>query len=292
MILDKLNDFSPVIEAKLKEALENEMPIYNGHFKAMEYSLLAGGKRLRPFILNEFYKAAGGNDLNCLNFAAALEMIHTYSLIHDDLPAMDNDDMRRGKPSCHKAFGESTALLAGDGLLTGAFLFAAKTKNIPSDRVLKAIEFLAELAGNEGMIGGQVIDLAIEKGSPDLETVTDMYKRKTGCLLVAAAKIGTLLAGGNGEMLNAAENYGYNLGLAFQIQDDILDALGDEQVLGKPTGSDHKNSKATYFSLVGENNAREDILRFTNKAKSALKIFGDRGNTLLELADFLINRKY
>ncbi len=292
MIENKLKSFLPIIEEKLKLALNRGNIPYDQHYKAMEYSLLAGGKRLRPFILGEFYKAAGGCGNDYLNFAVALEMIHTYSLIHDDLPCMDNDDMRRGRPSCHKAFGETTALLAGDGLLTGAFLECSKTENIPADRVQKATAILAFCAGNEGMIGGQVIDLAFQEISPDLELVTDMYKRKTGCLLVAAAKIGTVLAGGSDEMLKNAEEYAYNLGLAFQIQDDILDSLGDEKLLGKPVGSDEKNNKSTYLSIVGMEKAKEDVVKFTNKAKASLEIFGALADTLKQLADYLINRKF
>ena len=171
-------------------------------------------------------------------------MIHTYSLIHDDLPSMDNDDFRRGKPSCHKQFNEATALLAGDALLTKAFEIAAKTQNISSNLIVEGIKELALLAGADGMIGGQVVDLAIENKKAPIDTVLEMYKKKTGALLVAAAKIGTILAGGNEQMKAAAEEYAINLGIAFQIKDDILDIVGDAKLLGKPIGSDAKNEKS------------------------------------------------
>ncbi len=291
MIEQKLSCFSPVIEQTLKSAINCEIDKYNAHMRAMEYSLLAGGKRLRPFLLNEFYHAAGGTADAALQFAAALEMIHTYSLIHDDLPCMDDDDLRRGRPSCHKAFGEDIALLAGDGLLTLAFETAAKTKGISSDLVMQGIAVLATCAGVNGMIGGQVIDLAIENEPADINTVIQMYIKKTGCLLAAAAKIGTLLASGSEEQLKAAEKYALSLGIAFQIKDDILDLESDSSVLGKPVGSDTKNQKNTYVSLVGIEQAKIDIIRYTNEAKQALSCFENTA-VLLDLADYLINRKY
>lgn len=292
MIEQKLNQFIPVIEQKLKEEVCVLQNAFNMHYQAMEYSLLAGGKRLRPYIMGVFYHAAGGKGNDYLNFAAALEMIHTYSLIHDDLPCMDNDDFRRGRPSCHKAFDETTALLAGDGLLTKAFETASGTKNIPAELVVKSINLLATLAGADGMIGGQMIDLAIENGCADLDTVTQMYNKKTGALLVAAAKIGVVLAGGDEEMQSAAEAYALFLGTAFQIEDDLLDLIGDASLLGKPIGSDEKNQKSTYVSLVGIDKAKNDVDLFTAKAKDALACFGDNAKDAKELADYLINRKY
>ncbi len=293
MIKDKLKEFLPLIEATLENELcYDKGSKYNGHYKAMEYSLLSGGKRLRPFIMGAFYHATGGKDDYYLKFAAALEMIHTYSLIHDDLPSMDNDDFRRGRLSCHKAFDEPTALLAGDGLLTKAFETAAGTENIAPDLVVKGIGHLASLAGVDGMIGGQVIDLGIEGSVVSLDTVTEMYRKKTGALLVAAAKIGTLLAGGNENMQKAAEDYALNLGTAFQIRDDILDVIGDASLLGKPIGSDDKNQKSTYVSLVGIEQAKKDVENFTDKAKKSLCIFKTNTEVLLELADYLIDREY
>ena len=292
MIKEKLERFSAAFEVFLKDILRVENSEYTAHYEAMQYSLLSGGKRLRPFILKSFYIASGGEGDLYLNFAAALEMIHTYSLIHDDLPSMDNDDFRRGKPSCHKAFGEATALLAGDALLTKAFDTAAKTKNISADLVVEGILNLAQLSGAEGMIGGQVVDLAIENISVPIETVLEMYKKKTGALLVAAAKIGAIIANGNESLRIAAEDYALNLGIAFQIQDDILDVIGDSALLGKPVGSDDKNQKSTYVSLVGLERAKLDVIEYTNKAKAALSAFPCNTEDLMNLADYLIDRKY
>lgn len=292
MIIENLKSFSVSFEEYLEKVILIEQADFTSHYDAMKYSLLSGGKRLRPFILKAFYSAAGGKDKAFLNFAAALEMIHTYSLIHDDLPSMDNDDFRRGRPSCHKAFDEATALLAGDALLTKSFEIAANTENISSTLVLEGIVELAKLAGANGMIGGQVIDLAIENMLSPIETVLEMYKKKTGALLVAAAKIGTILAGGSNEMKLAAEEYAVNLGIAFQIQDDILDVIGDTDLLGKPIGSDAKNQKSTYVSLKGLEQAKLDVIYYTDKAKKALNILSESADELLELADYLIDRKY
>ena len=292
MIIEQLTSFSNSFEEFLNKTLATESNDYIEHYNAMRYSLLSGGKRLRPFILKSFYEVAGGNDDSFLNFAAALEMIHTYSLIHDDLPSMDNDDFRRGKPSCHKAFNEATALLAGDALLTKAFEVAAKTENISPDLIVEGIKELALLSGAEGMIGGQIVDLAIENQSAPIETVLQMYMKKTGALLVAAAKIGTILAGGNEKMKSAAEEYAINLGIAFQIQDDILDVIGDAKLLGKPIGSDAKNEKSTYVSLKGLEQAKQDVIYYTNNAKDALKAFNSDIKILVDLADYLIDRQY
>lgn len=292
MIKALLGEFFPIIEQRLKAALNYNQTEFDSVYKAMEYSLLCGGKRLRPFILNEFYKACGKEDNGAMGFAAALEMIHTYSLIHDDLPCMDDDDFRRGRPSCHKAFGEDIALLAGDGLLTLAFETAARTEEVSAELVLKAIRVLSSCAGNEGMIGGQVIDLESEGAKPELSTVKEMYIKKTGALIAAAAVIGTILGGGTKNQILAAKEYALNLGIAFQIQDDILDKIGDRALLGKPIGSDTKNEKSTYVSIIGIEKAKEDVNEYTKKAILALEVFGDRAETLKELAEYLINRSF
>ena len=293
MVKQKLTEFSNDFETFLTHCTEyDEKSEFATHYKAMQYSLLSGGKRLRPYILSAFYKAAGGSDKNCYGFAAALEMIHTYSLIHDDLPSMDNDDFRRGRPSCHKAFDEATALLAGDSLLTKAFEVAANTKGVDFALVTRGVSLLAELAGADGMIGGQIIDLAIEKQTPEIDVVLNMYAKKTGALLIAAAKIGTLIAGGNEVLQTAAEKYALNLGIAFQIQDDILDIVGDAALLGKPVGSDEKNSKSTYVSFKGLEQAKKDVEHYTNMAKFALEPFGEAANNLVALADYLTDRQY
>lgn len=280
--------FLPDIEKKLESCITAE----NSAAQAMKYSLLSGGKRIRPILLLEFYALCGGNGGSALNFAAAIEMIHTYSLIHDDLPCMDNDDMRRGRPSCHKAFGEDTALLAGDALLTLAFKTAAETVGIPADRVLKAVAVLAENAGICGMVGGQVEDLAFEKSGATLEELRGMYLKKTSCLLSAAAVCGSILAGADDEELKYAAEYAEKLGLAFQIIDDILDCTSDEKTLGKPIGSDEKNGKTTYVTLLGIDGAKAEAERLSNEALAALcKIKGDN-KALRELTADLLDRKF
>ncbi len=280
--------FLPDIEKKLESSITAD----NSAAQAMKYSLLSGGKRIRPILLLEFYALCGGNGDSALNFAAALEMIHTYSLIHDDLPCMDNDDMRRGRPSCHKAFGEDTALLAGDALLTLVFKTAAETDGIPADRVLKAIAVLAENAGISGMVGGQVEDLAFEKSGATIDELRGMYLKKTSCLLSAAAVCGSILAGADDEELKYAAEYAEKLGLAFQIIDDILDCTSDEKTLGKPIGSDEKNGKTTYVTLLGIDGAKAEAERLSNEALTALcKIKGDNA-ALRELTADLLDRKF
>ena len=280
--------FLPDIEKKLESSITAD----NSAAQAMKYSLLSGGKRIRPILLLEFYALCGGKGDNALNFAAALEMIHTYSLIHDDLPCMDNDDMRRGRPSCHKAFGEDTALLAGDALLTLAFKTAAETDGIPADRVLKAIAVLAENAGISGMVGGQVEDLAFEKSGATLDELRGMYLKKTSCLLSAGAVCGSILAGADDEELKYAAEYAEKLGLAFQIIDDILDCTSDEKTLGKPIGSDEKNGKTTYVTLLGIDGAKAEAERLSDEALTALcKIKGDNA-ALRELTADLLDRKF
>lgn len=280
--------FLPDIEKKLESSITAD----NSAAQAMKYSLLSGGKRIRPILLLEFYALCGGMGGSALNFAAALEMIHTYSLIHDDLPCMDNDDMRRGRPSCHKAFGEDTALLAGDALLTLAFKTAAETDGIPSDRVLKAIAVLAENAGISGMVGGQVEDLAFEKSGATIDELRGMYLKKTSCLLSAGAVCGSILAGADEEELKYAAEYAEKLGLAFQIIDDILDCTSDEKTLGKPIGSDEKNGKTTYVTLLGIDGAKAEAERLSNEALAALcKIKGDNA-ALRELTADLLDRKF
>ncbi|MBE6729436.1 MAG: polyprenyl synthetase family protein [Ruminococcaceae bacterium] len=258
---------------------------------SMRYSFLLGGKRIRPIILMEFYRICGGKDNKALPFAVALEMIHTYSLIHDDLPCMDDDDMRRGKPSNHIEFGEDIALLAGDGLLTHAFYIASQVKDIEPKLCLKAINVLSELSGISGMIGGQVIDLLNEDKRASAETINEINLLKTGALISAAAKIGVILADGSEEMVEYAEAYGTKLGLAFQIMDDILDAVGDEKVLGKPIHSDEKNQKSTYVSLYGIEKCHEMVKNLTDEAISCLKNISVEAGFLEELTRYLANRK-
>ena len=283
------DSYEILIENKIIDVLKAKGTEYDELINAMSYSASAGGKRIRPKLLMEFMRVAGGNPEDALNFAVALEMIHTYSLIHDDLPCMDNDDMRRGKPSCHKAFGESTALLAGDALLTESFGLAAKTKNVPADRVVKALAKLSECAGVNGMIGGQVIDLKYENSKAPLEVVLELYRLKTGALLKAAATIGCILAGADDIKTENACKIAEKIGLAFQIRDDILDIIGDEKVLGKPIGSDSEQNKSTYVSIVGVENAQKDVIKLTDEAISLLSAFNDTNN-LKKFAESMVTR--
>lgn len=255
---------------------------------AMEYSLSNGGKRLRPVLALEFARACGGDRNECLPLACAVEFIHTYSLIHDDLPCMDNDDMRRGKPSCHKQFNEETALLAGDALLTHAFDLIASC-DLESDKKCEAVSLLAQNSGVNGMLGGQVIDLIFEKASPFVKDLLTVYRMKTGALISAACLMGCISAGADEKQMEAASQFAYSLGVAFQIQDDILDIVGDESVLGKPVGSDAENEKSTYATIVGIEKAKEDVKRLTDIAITSLDAFED-SNFLKELALSLINR--
>ncbi len=293
MIEEKVKAFAKDFEGRVEELFVGDKKEYSLVLEAMKYSLADGGKRLRPFLLDRFYKACGKVDDYSVNFQLAMECIHTYSLIHDDLPCMDNDDMRRGKPSCHKKYGEEYALLAGDGLLTLAFTIAAKTEGIPADAVLKGIEVLSECAGVDGMIGGQTVDLLSEgKGDVDTELLRLICRLKTGALIKAACLLGCILAGADEEKKRAAAEYAENLGLAFQIEDDILDVIGDEAKLGKPINSDKENDKATFVSLLGIERCKELVLELTEMAKASLSIFGKDGDELSQLADYLCIRDY
>ena len=260
-------------------------------YDAMYYSLMAGGKRIRPVLLLECCRLCGGDVEAALPFAGAIEMIHTYSLIHDDLPCMDDDDLRRGRPTNHKVYGEATAVLAGDGLLTAAFEFMLEPPAaIPPERALEAAAILARAAGGRGMVGGQVLDMAGEGRSLGLNEVEELQRLKTGALISAAAEMGCVLAGGSAEQRQEAVRYAQCLGLAFQIQDDILDVVGDEATLGKPVGSDAKREKTTFVTLKGVEACRELVEKLTAEAVDALECFGPEGAGLRELAGTLAGR--
>lgn len=259
---------------------------------AMKYSLESGGKRIRPLLTLEFCRLCGGDVEEALPFACAIEMVHTYSLIHDDLPCMDNDNMRRGKPSCHVAFGEDYALLAGDALLTRAFGLiceSALAKKNPLCAV-KATALLSELSGSNGMIGGQVVDLSSEGKTVSIETLKTMDKLKTGALIRCACLLGVAAAGGNEQAETAADEYAASIGLAFQIVDDILDVTADEKVLGKPVGSDKEQNKSTYVSLLGLEKSREFADVLTQEACASLDYFGSDAEFLKALALKLAKR--
>lgn len=258
--------------------------------EAMEYSLGNGGKRIRPMLTLEFCRLCGGDYKSALPFALGVEMIHTYSLIHDDLPCMDNDDMRRGKSSSHKKFGEANALLAGDSLLTLAFE-TVLSADLDAEKKVKAGLALAKAAGCSGMIAGQVMDLANEGKTVCYDAVRETDRRKTGELIKVACVLGCIAAGAEEKKIKAAEKYAENIGLAFQIVDDILDVTSDETTLGKPVGSDSENEKSTYVSLLGLEKSASFASELTAEAKSALDIFGCEGDFLSELADKLCKRK-
>ena len=280
----------------IEEALESFLPsgdcLEKNVVDAMRYSLMAGGKRVRPRLVLEFARLIGEKDEEVLPLACAVEMIHTYSLIHDDLPCMDDDDTRRGKPSNHKVFGEAVALLAGDALLTLAFKTVFSGLNSKNAcRRAKCAELLAEFAGATGMIGGQIIDLESEGKAPERERLEIMDKKKTGCLIKAACLLGCVGAGiFDEEKLNAAESYGESIGLAFQIVDDILDVTSTTQQLGKPVGSDLQQDKATYVSLLGVDECKRLADELTDKALSSLDVFDGDSTALKELALSLENR--
>jgi len=256
--------------------------------QAMEYSLLAGGKRLRPALLLAWAELYGGSIAAVLDFACGLECIHTYSLIHDDLPAMDNDDLRRGKPSCHKQFDEATAILAGDGLLTEAFSLMARTP-LPPERVLTALAAVADAAGPRGMVGGQMLDMEMTGATADMATLKAMHRSKTGALLAASCVAGALLAGADPD---PARCYGEHIGLAFQITDDILDVVGTTETLGKPAGSDQRQGKLTYPSLLGLDASRTLALESVSKAVQALAPVAThpRSEFLQALAQYMVDR--
>lgn len=259
---------------------------------AMKYSVKNGGKRIRPLLSLYFAELVGGSRDSALVLGCALEMIHTYSLIHDDLPCMDNDDMRRGKPSCHIAFGEANALLAGDALLTEAFRLVTES-GISGEAVSLAVRYLSEFAGIRGMVMGQVLDLQFENNAPTLDDVKKMYSLKTCALLKCACVLGCLTADKiDMEQIEKACEYAENLGLAFQIIDDILDIISDSETLGKPVGSDEKNNKPTFVKLYGLDNSKKLVQTLTDNSVSILKSFGKNSEKLVNLSLALASRKF
>ena len=280
-----------IIEADLLKELHSTKSLDENLMLAMEYSLMAGGKRLRPILLMAAADSVGKSGEKFIKVADALEMIHTYSLIHDDLPAMDDDEFRRGKLTNHKVFGEATAILAGDALLTLAFEVILRQKDVPPEILLKVLHEISVAAGMSGMVGGQAIDLRSEGVQIELSTLKLMHIGKTGALFKAAIRSGAILAQASEKKLLALTNYAENFGLAFQITDDILDVTGDEKILGKPTGSDEKNLKSTYVTLTSLDKAEEFAQAAVDEALDALKNFGAEANFLRELVQYLIARK-
>ena len=280
-----------LIEDEILLELNRTKSINQTLMDAMKYSLTSGGKRLRPILLMAAADAINGNGSKFVTTASAIEMIHTYSLIHDDLPAMDNDDYRRGKPTCHKVYGEAMAILAGDGLLTLAFEVILRQRGVSHAAILFVIDEISQAIGTNGMVGGQAIDLLSEGKKIDLETLKKMHIGKTGALFKAAIRSGAILSSASGEQLQALTKYAESFGLAFQITDDILDVIGDEKTFGKPIGSDERNQKSTYVTLTSLEEAKKLAAEATNDAISALSIFGEEADFLRELVKYLLNRQ-
>ena len=289
-----LKKTAEAVEKVLKEALP-----HGSHgervVRAASYSLFAGGKKVRPALCLAGCEAVGGDSSKIIWFAAGIECLHTYSLIHDDLPCMDNDDLRRGKPSCHKAFDEATAVLAGDGLQAFAFeLFTHPEliKNISPKRLLKAIRIISKAVGFEGMVGGQMVDLLMEGKKGNLKILKWIHLHKTVKLIEASVVCGGILGGGKSRHIKALSKYGKNLGLAFQVIDDLLDVTGDEKKIGKRVHSDLKKGKLTYPGLIGIEKSKKVAKKYTEKAITALEPFGGKASILKELAYFVLNRAF
>ncbi len=282
------------IEQELLSYIPKDIPETATVMSSMKYSLSAGGKRIRPMLTMEFAKLCGGSKDNAVPFACAVEMIHTYSLIHDDLPCMDNDDLRRGKPTNHKVFGEAAALLGGDGLLTLAFetVLSERAVNLNGyEKCVKAGRTLAEYAGAAGMIGGQIIDLESEDKQVTIDRLKVMDEKKTGALIAAACVMGCISAGANDVQIQAAKAYAMHIGIAFQIVDDILDVTSDTATLGKPVGSDAQNKKSTYVSLLGLDECRKISRELTEKAVESLNAFDGDTEPLRQFAYYLCDRQ-
>lgn len=285
--------------AAIEGILQAYLPKEEGYAKtvlgAMNYSMLAGGKRLRPMLMQETYRMFGGSGMEIEPFMAAIEMIHTYSLVHDDLPAMDNDEYRRGRKTTHAVYGEAMAILAGDALLNYAFETAIKAFAMTehTDRVVSALTVLAKKAGIHGMIGGQTADIEAEAGQErvTVDTLLYIHEHKTAALMQAAMMTGAILAGAGQQEVARIEKAAYNIGIAFQIQDDILDVTGTQEVLGKPIGSDEKNQKLTYVSLKGLAQAKADDEALSKEAIALLASFSSRNEYLEELVKQLITRE-
>ncbi len=282
----------------IDQALERYLPESEGPagdlIKAMRYSLFAGGKRLRPILCLASAEAVGGSVDPVLPTACALEYIHTYSLIHDDLPVMDDDELRRGVPTNHMVFGEAVALLAGDGLLTEAFRLMCSpeaVRGIPPEAIVKVVEIVAEAAGYRGMVAGQVADIQAEGKEASKDLVDFIHMHKTAALITASVVCGAIIGGGSNDQVRALRAYGKAIGLAFQISDDLLDVEGDPEAMGKPTGSDERKGKATYPSLMGISRSKKIQNTLVGEAVTALSTFDNKADPLREIAYYIVRRK-
>jgi len=283
-----------LVDAALAEALPGEASYPPLIFQAVRYSLMAGGKRLRPILCLAAAEAAGADYRTVVPVACALEMIHTYSLIHDDLPAMDDDDLRRGRPTSHKIFGEAVAILAGDALLTEAFALmstADRMPQIPPDRILCVIHEIARAAGFWGMVGGQVMDIQSEAATADEETLLYIHTRKTGAMIETSVKVGAMLVGAQTHEVERLAAFGRHVGLAFQIADDILNVEGDREVLGKGTGSDAVRGKLTFPQLMGMEASRKKMATLVDQALAAIRDFDRHAEPLRAIARYAAERR-
>lgn len=283
--------------ARVDRALDGYLPAEDtlpvALHKAMRYSVFAGGKRIRPVLMIAACEAVGGDAERVLPAACAMEMIHTYSLIHDDLPAMDDDDFRRGRPTNHRIFGEATAILAGDALLTEAFILLSDAQinaRVPAEIRCRVLHTIARCAGSQGMVGGQVVDMESEGKAIDFPTLEYIHTRKTGALILAAMQAGALLGGADQASLTALTRYGEAAGLAFQIADDILDVVGDQAVIGKDVGSDQERGKATYVALLGLEEARVRARELRDLGVAALAPLGAPAEPLRRIAHYIVDR--
>ncbi|WP_438432232.1 polyprenyl synthetase family protein [Gorillibacterium sp. sgz500922] len=292
---DYLQERTAMVEEKLRTVWPPDWEIPPRLRESMDYSLLAGGKRMRPILALGAAEAAGGRTEAALGAACAVELVHTYSLIHDDLPAMDNDDYRRGRLTNHKVYGDAMAILAGDGLLTHAFRLVADSlqEGVPAETCVQIVADLSRLAGPHGMVGGQAADMEGVQGITDVRELQAIHTHKTGDLIVFSLLAGGRCAGAGEQQLDALRIYGYSIGLAFQIQDDILDLTGDEAKLGKPVKSDERQQKVTYPYLIGLEESKRKVEELTEEAKRAIRQAGfPKPQRLLELADYLMNRDH
>ena len=293
LLKEALSSNSQAIDARINEIYRKfDDPDTREVREAELYSLTAGGKRIRAFLVNEFCRACGGKIADSLDFAVAIEMMHTFSLIHDDLPCMDNDDMRRGKPTSHKVFGEATALLAGDSLVIRSLMTAANNQQVPRNISLRAVNLICNAVSSEGMIGGQIIDMRGEREELDFEMLLKLHRKKTGEVIIVSAMLGCLVAGVDSDdaRFSAAVRYAEKIGLTFQIIDDILDVIADPAVLGKNVGSDVSENKTTFMSFMSVDEARQYAAKLTTEAKEALACF-EHADLLYALADYLLVRE-
>lgn len=289
-LLDRMHDAAALCEETMRRYFAEKDTKKTTLYRAMEYGVMGGGKRIRPFLTLEFCRMLGGSDAAALSYAAAIEMIHNFSLIHDDMPCMDNDDLRRGRPTTHKAFGEAQALIAGDALIFAAF-DCALSGAADAAAQNRAVRELAAAAGADGMCEGQMIDMESDGAQIPFERLLELHAHKTGALIRAAAKLGVIAAGGDDAAMAAADTYGRGIGLAFQIVDDVLDACGSTETLGKPVGSDAKNEKSTFLSFMSADDALAYAARVTKEATDAIKGYPASG-TLISLGEWLLHRTY